>query len=529
MIFIMSFSNRKVIIYLIWVTFVVLWLFLNWYITRNSPIQIKKQLDAIDITWDIKIEKQVVENSFTWKNIHSIKKLDFTWKVSDLLSWFLNLWNSQNNVDLSQLKRLYTMSLINWDQVAQLQILLAMYDLNKDKNILWLWINKAILLNQFDLALKLMKIYYKWNFQIVSKDEAQKLLYVLINTEYFVKNKKEFQSLLKYLNKNHIIDEQDYIFYSSFYLPLSLDFTGYYNVIKFQLLTWKYSDFARQILKQYDIFRQYRDVSFYYLPSLIAYVWFNEWYFYPSYLLALKVLKYSSSYLLPLQIVAYNLYIFQKQQAVDYLKKLQDLDKDNSDFYRFLMWVLLYDLRKYADVILYLNPLLKKEDFIYKDDVRRYLFLSYVKLWDFSRAFGIFKNFLDTKQATVYDFWTFFNYFLYNDRWYEIVSNNKQDIVKIIKQCYKNVGKHYVYVCRYWKWLFYYRLGYVNKAVRYFKYLVKFYPKPIFFKFLGDYYSAKWNYKLAKKYYLYWLQYSQENDLRNYFRKKLLNLLKKEF
>jgi tetratricopeptide (TPR) repeat protein len=106
-------------------------------------------------------------------------------------------------------------------------------------------------------------------------------------------------------------------------------------------------------------------------------------------------------------------------------------------------------LGKYPDAIIYLNELLKKTDFQYRDDVVRYLFLSYIKIENYKKAFELYKEFLQTPSANVYDFWTFFNYFLFNDKGYDIVQNNKKDVLKIIKQCYKSVGKHYIYVCRY--------------------------------------------------------------------------------
>jgi hypothetical protein len=87
-------------------------------------------------------------------------------------------------------------------------------------------------------------------------------------------------------------------------------------VIKYQLLTGQYKDFANQILDQYNTFRQYRDVPQYWLGALISYVWFNNGYFYPAYLLAKKVLKYNPNYSLPLQIAAYTLYLFQNPEAV---------------------------------------------------------------------------------------------------------------------------------------------------------------------------------------------------------------------
>jgi hypothetical protein len=196
----MSLKKVRIGVYLLGISFVLVGLFMRWSVNNTkikqttSSQNIKEQLDKVDISGD----------KFIQQNYSEVKKA-FNTGQNDLFSGRklthidINLNFSGENLNIEQLRKLYTQSLINGDQVGQLQILLAMYKLTKDKNILWLGINKAILLNQFDLALELLKEYYSKGFSEVSKDKVDSLLYVLINTDYFIRNKEAFNKLLKAL------------------------------------------------------------------------------------------------------------------------------------------------------------------------------------------------------------------------------------------------------------------------------------------------------------------------------------------
>jgi len=505
--------------------FLVLGSVILFWLVNIKDKQIEKKehtvnISGIDTGFDKKIED---ENNISWYIF------DFSWNtiknynLASLTGIYIDLnfsWVSKREV-IKKIKDFYFKSLIQGDVIGQIQALIYLYNFTKDKKILPIIASKLEKQYMFDNAIYYRKLYYSWDFKNLDKYFFKKLIYVFINSDKYF-NVDLIKKLVENWYLKWLLSSDEKNFYESIFLALDLDLTWF--IQKVQVLSGK-DKFKTKILEDYKLFRQYRDVAWYYFWWLVAKDFFDFWYIWPARIISLKILQYNPNYILPNQILAYVFFLQNDKRWIKYLKKLMDIDSSNQLYYKFLLWVLNYWLWKYSDCIVYLYWIPKNFD--YEKNVYRYLFLSYYKLWDYSKSFNFFKQLEKNFILSSYDFWTFFNLFLFNrnNDIKSIVKIHKKDILETIIRCYKSLSPTLYYICRYWKWLYYFRFWYTEKALKYIKYLVKYYPEPQFFAFLWKWYENKNKLDLAERYYLMGLKYSISDKYVKFFRWKIIDLL----
>ena len=144
----------------------------------------------------------------------------------------------------------------------------------------------------------------------------------------------------------------------------------------------------------------------YYFDTLVSLELFNQWLFQPAKVLALYSLQQNSNYILPYQVLAYANFLTNSwDTSIEYLKKLVDLDPNNAEKYRFLMWVASYRDEKYEQSVVMLS-MIKDENL--RLDTQRYLINDYLKLDQKNKLISSRNKLLWYENLVASDFYTYF-------------------------------------------------------------------------------------------------------------------------
>ena len=242
----------------------------------------------------------------------------------------------------------------------------------------------------------------------------------------------------------------------------------------------------------------------YYFDTLVALELFNQWFFQPAKVLALYSLQQNSSYILPYQILAYaNFLTNSRDTSVEYLKKLVDLDPNNTEKYQFLMWVAYYWNEKYEQSVIMLSQI---KDGKLRLDSERYLIRDYLLLDQRNKLILSWNKLLWYDDLVASDFYTYFYEAFYRpySEWsqYQIYAIDTDLADKMIRLCAVKLPKEENAVCNY---------GIIGKNVALWKFdwleqsllkLVTDYPQWYLYHALGEYYVQQWDIDKAKLYLL---------------------------
>ena len=295
----------------------------------------------------------------------------------------------------------------------------------------------------------------------------------------------------------------------------------------FEIATWftseKYISFTSKLQWYKDQISKQMWMPEYYFDTLASLELFNQWLFQPAKVLALYSLQQNSNYILPYQVLAYaNFLTNSRDTSVEYLKKLIDLDPNNAEKYRFLMWVAFYRNEKYEQSVVTLSMI--KSDKL-RLDAQRYLISNYLLLDQKNKLISSWNKLLWYNNLVASDFYTYFyeTFFRPYAEWqeFQIYAFDTELANKMIRVCGITLPKEDRVVCTYWS------IG-KNIAVWQFDWLEQYllnlvaeYPQWYLYQALWDYYIQQWDLEKAKIYLLKAISLTREKSERSQIKKLL--------
>ena len=242
----------------------------------------------------------------------------------------------------------------------------------------------------------------------------------------------------------------------------------------------------------------------YYFDTLVALELFNQGLFQPAKVLALYSLQQNSNYILPYQILAYaNFLTNSRDTSIEYLRKLIDIDPNNSEKYRFLMWIAYYWDEKYQQSVVMLSLI---KDNKLRLDAERYLVLNYIILDQKNKLITIRNKLLWYDNLVASDFYTYFYEAFYRpfSEWkkYDVYSLDAELANKMIRVCSIKLSEEEKAVCNYWmigKNIALWEFNWLEESLLK---LVTQYPQWYLYQALWEYYINQWDVEKAKAYLL---------------------------
>ena len=261
----------------------------------------------------------------------------------------------------------------------------------------------------------------------------------------------------------------------------------------------------------------------YYFDTLVSLELFNQWLFQPAKVLALYSLQQNQNYILPYQILAYaNFLTNSRDTSIEYLKKLVDLDPNNAEKYRFLMWIAYYWNEKYEQSVVMLSMI--KDDKL-RLDTQRYLINDYLQLDQKNKLISSRNKMLWYEDLVASDFYTYFyeTFFHPYSEWnqYQLYAFDTELADKMIRVCAMRLPLEEKVVCKYWN---------IGKSIALWKFewleqslldLTAEYPQWYLYHALGEYYLKQWDLNKAKAYLIKAVSMAQKRVEINQIKKLL--------
>ncbi len=265
----------------------------------------------------------------------------------------------------------------------------------------------------------------------------------------------------------------------------------------------------------------------YYFDTLVSLELFNQWLFQPAKVLALHSLQQNVNYILPYQVLAYaNFLTNSRDTSTEYLKKLVDLDSNNAEKYRFLMWVASYRNEKYEQSVVMLS-MIKDENL--RLDAQRYLINNYLKLDQKNKLIASWNKLLWSENLVASDFYTYFYeaFFHPYSEWkdFQLYAYDTELANKMLRACSTLLQDEEKAVCTYggigrnialWQfdWIEQYLLDLVSE-----------YPQWYLYQALWDYFVQQWDLEKAKLYLLKAVSLTQKTSQRIQIKKLLEDVM----
>lgn len=519
------FQKKYIPYYILWLS-ILLWLGIFFMMKlREKKIfdnEYKENINKID---DINetIDKELIWNNDIDNFSGRTEKTEIVKDIEIDLSIFSgDIWW----VSLDDLRKAYYEANTKWEDTKQLNILENMYKITEVDSLLYIMIDKAISVYDFQNALKYIKILYAKK-QWLDKLTFDTFMYVMINSlELNEDHIKDMESILNKFYGNNFIPKDQYDYYKALLSLSTIDIDSFKTTL-FLLPDNKYTEIKKHVNAALNQFGKYKDSPQYYLYWLLSYTFFQHWYFNISQRLANEALQYNQKYILPLQVLAYSNFIWNNhEKAKEYFKKLLELDWENSDSYKFYLWISQYWAGNYTDCIVFLSQI-KSGDY-YKDSLR-YLILAYDKIDDKKNMMNVFEQLSNQINLLEYDYYVFFDKIFYEPwtkkQWFDLYKQNTELTLKYLESCIETVNKKNIYICGYGRWWTFVANWDNEKALKYLLYLTKYYSRDYLFQKIADLYNAKWDLSKAKEYYIKAVIYSESEDTKKQSKDNLLKVI----
>ena len=343
------------------------------------------------------------------------------------------------------------------------------------------------------------------SFSLSSKTISESLNSIL--QDYISKNEISTEDQNRYLWVIALINRN----YDRFF-EISAWFTSEKNKAFASKLQWYKDQIAKQMW-----------MPEYYFDTLVSLELFNQWLFQPAKVLALYSLQQNSNYILPHQVLAYaNFLTNSRDTSVEYMKKLVDLDPNNAEKYRFLIWVAFYRDEKYEQSVVMLS-MIKDENL--RLDTQRYLINDYLKLDQKNKLISSWNKLLWSENLVASDFYTYFyeTFFHPYSNWeeFELYAYDTELANKMLRVCSITLENEEKAVCTYWTigrniamWQF-------DWLEQYLLDLVAEYPQWYLYQALWDYYIQQWDLEKAKVYLIKAISLTQNKSERSQIKKLL--------
>ena len=434
----------------------------------------------------LKIKKWVVSNhSFIVENTENNNAIN-NWLSDSMLESLLE----NEEIDINTLES-------ENDEFLQ-----KVFEKTKDKDVMNLIVETYLNEYQFVKAKKFVEslsdIYFNElnpllnlrvafnSFPLSSKTINENLSSIV--QDYASKNKISDEDKNRYLGVIALIDRN----YDKFF-----EISAWFRSEKYKAFALKIQWYKNQIAKQMWM-------PEYYFDTLVALELFNQWLFQPAKVLSLYSLQQNPNYILPYQVLAYaNFLTNSRDTSIEYLKRLVDIDSNNAEKYRYLMWVAFYRDEKYEQSVVMLS-MVKDENL--RLDAQRYLINNYLKLNQKNRLISTRNKLLWYKDLVASDFYTYFyeTFFHPYAEWseYQLYAFDTELANKMLRACSTLLPKEERAVCTYWTIGRNIALWQFEWIEQYLLNLVSEYPQWYLYQALWEYYIKQWNVEKAKAYLL---------------------------
>lgn len=310
-------------------------------------------------------------------------------------------------------------------------------------------------------------------------------------------------NLIQEYQANNQIIEEERLWYLWVIALMQQDYTRF-----FELAAWftseRYKSFATKLQWYQDQIAKQMWMPDYYFDTLVSLELFNQGLFQPSKVLALSSLQQNPEYILPYQVLAYANFLTNSwDTSIEYLKKLVDLDPNNAEKYRFLMWIAYYRDEKYEQSVLMLS-MIKDEQL--RLDSERYLISDYLALNQENKLISSWSKLLWYDNLVSSDFYTYFYevfYRPYSEWWkFELFAFDTELADKMIRVCNIRLTEKDRVICTYWtiwKNIALWKFDWLEQSLLN---LTTEYPQWYLYHALGEYYVKQWDMEKAKLYLL---------------------------
>ena len=324
-----------------------------------------------------------------------------------------------------------------------------------------------------------------------------------------------------YSSKNKI-SEEDTNRYLSVLALMNQNYDHFFE-ISAKFTSEKYKAFSSKLLWYKDQISKQMWMPQYYFDTLVSLELFNQWLFQPAKVLALYSLQKNSNYILPYQILAYANFLTNSwDTSIEYLKKLTELDSNNAEKYRFLMWVAYYRNEKYGQSAIMLS-MIRSESL--RLDSERYLIRDYLYLNQLNKLISSWDKLLWYENLVASDFYTYFYEAFFHPyaEWqkFQIYTQNTELANKMIRVCSIKLLDEEKVVCMYgsiWKNIAIWNFEWIEKSLLK---LVEEYPQWYLYHALWEYYIKQWDLEKAKAYLLKAVSSTQKASEKNQIKKLL--------
>ena len=401
------------------------------------------------------------------------------------------------------------------------EFLQRIFEETRDSDVLNTILKTYISEYQFSKAKK-----YIENLPEMYREQIDPYLYLNIYFNSFSLSSKtittQLNSIIDWYRSSWKINEWDALWYRSIISLMQKNYDNFYEISK-----WFTSNNHIQLVEKLKWYQEQiknqKWMPEYYFDTLVSLELFNNWFFQVAKVLALSSLQKNSNYILPYQVLAYaNFLTNSRDTSIEYLKKLIDLDPNNAEKYRFLMWVAYYWNEKYEQSIVMLS--LIKDDKL-RLDAQRYLINNYLLLNQKNKLITNWKKLLWYQNLSASDFYTYFYESFYRpySLWeqFDIYVTDMQLAEKMIRVCNSILSVEESVVCTYgsiWKNIAEWRFDNLEKSLLD---LVNKYPQWYLYQALWEYYIKNWDLDRAKVYLLKAVSLTQNRWERSQIKKLL--------
>ena len=405
------------------------------------------------------------------------------------------------------------------------EFLQKIFEKTKDKDIMNLIVETYLSEYQFIKAKKFVE-----SLSDIYLDELDPLLNLRVAFNSFPLSSKTINENLTsivqdYASKNKISNE-DRLWYLWIIALIDRNYDKFFEISAW-FTSEKYRTFAQKLLWYKNQIAKQMWMPAYYFDTLTALELFNQWLFQPAKILSLYSLQQNSNYILPYQVLAYaNFLTNSRDTSIEYFKKLVDIDPNNAEKYRFLMWIAFYRDEKYEQSVVMLS-LIKDEKL--RLDTQRYLINNYLKLNQKNRLISTRNKLLWYESLVSSDFYTYFyeTFFHPYAEWaeYQLYAFDTELANKMLRACSTILPEGDRVVCTYWTIGRNIALWQFDGIEQYLLNLVAEYPQWYLYQALGDYYVQQWDLEKAKAYLLKAVSLTQERMEKNQIKKLLQDIM----
>ncbi len=364
------------------------------------------------------------------------------------------------------------------------------------------------------------------NLNETFSNQIDPLLYLQISFNSFSLSSnttnETLKSIIQKYQSDWKISEDDGKWYEWVIYLMNKDYNKFFEIASW-FTTENHVKFVSRLNEYKNQIKTQMWMPDYYFDTLVALELFNQWLFQPAKVLALSSLTQNPSYILPYQVLAYaNFLTNSRDTSIEYLNKLTELDPENVEKYRFLMWIAYYWNEQYEQSVLMLSQI-RNENL--RLDAERYLIRDYIILDQKTKLISSRWKLLWYENLSSSDFYTYFYETFYHPyaewKWFDLYLSDRDLADKMIRVCSMKLWNDERVVCNYWEIWKDIALSKFDNLEKSLLDLVSQYPQWYLYQALWDYYIQQWDLEKAKVYLLKAISLTQEKSERSQIKKLL--------